>query len=127
MTETNDYSKEEKRSFKDYETSDLRKMLDKPNEWLAHKAGFCDGYQLGKSHAAKEASEPIETSILEVPEPQFIPFVRLRIAAMALPECINMAGRCGNQYQRAAQLAVNYADALLNELNKKNNDTDSNK
>lgn len=42
-----DYEKAEERSFKDYQTSDLRKTLNEPNEWLAHKAGFKDGYQLG--------------------------------------------------------------------------------
>lgn len=40
---------------------------------------------------------------------------RLQVAAMALPGIITMNGTSANQYQRAAQMAMNYADALLHE------------
>lgn len=40
---------------------------------------------------------------------------RLQVASMALPSVITMNGTSANQYQRAAQMALNYADALLHE------------
>lgn len=40
---------------------------------------------------------------------------RLQVAAMALPSVITMNGQSANQYQRAAQMALNYADTLLHE------------
>lgn len=45
---------------------------------------------------------------------------RLSVAMAALPACIEFVGVSGNRYQRAAQMAVNYADALLHEIKNRN-------
>lgn len=49
-----DYEKAECKSYRDYQKSDLRKLLDEPNEWLAHKWGFNAGYRLGMEAAKKQ-------------------------------------------------------------------------
>lgn len=64
---------------------------------------------------AKESYEPIKTSIMQIPEPQFIPSVRLRVAAMAMQGFV--ANGKINSEEYIAQKSVAIADALLNELN----------
>lgn len=65
---------------------------------------------------AKEAYEPIKTPIVQFPEPQFIPSVRLQVAAMAMQGIL--ANGQSNSAGFVAEKAVRFADALLNELNK---------
>lgn len=80
---------------------------------------FDRAYQLGKVHAAKESYEPIKTSILQIPEPQFIPSVRLQLAGMAMQGFV--ANGKMNSEEYIAKKSVAIADALLNELNKEKN------
>lgn len=114
----NDYEKAEKRSYKEYQTSELRKAVAEPNEWLAHKAGFMDGYELGRAHT--QPANKLENE-------------RLQVAAMAMQGLLS--NEHGFQFnnkdvaktpENVAEAAVMFADALLIELNKENNDTDSN-
>lgn len=85
---------------------------------------FDRAFQLGKTHAAKESYEPIKMPIVQLPEPQFIPSVRLQVAAMAMQGLVANGKLCSEEH--IAKKAVAIADALLNELNKENNDTNSN-
>ena len=57
--------------------------------------------------------------------PLFIPEPRMMIAAMAMQGIL--ANGQNNSAGFIAKKAVALADALINELNKENNDTDSNK
>lgn len=104
MIGINNYEKEEKRSFKDYETSELRQTIAEPNEWLAHKAGFKDGYQLGKAHTQIGTDRPHE---------------RTMIAAMAMQGLLASGMKKG-----IVARAIELTDSLIYQLNKPKNETD---
>ena len=115
MTETNDYEKTEKRSYKEYQNSDLRQNLGEPNEWLAHKAGFMDGYQLGKANAEADRDAEILKTHLQVES--YLSEKRVQVAAMAMQGILTQ-GLANNSTDFITERAIAYADALLNGLNK---------
>lgn len=112
----NDYEKAEKRSFKEYQSSELRVQYAEPSEWLAHKAGFKDGYQLGKAHA--EADRDAEMLKTHLKVEHFLSEKRIQLAGMAMQGIL--ANGQSNSAGFIAKKAVSLADALISQLNKNN-------